>query len=90
MTKEDTHVIDRSRRDLEDEIRQEIGRSEERVEVMEWYEAFGLTAETSMDWTVTQDIVCKDGVHLNRKAIPRVAASLYCRLTESEGGEGGV
>jgi len=90
MTKEDTQVIDRSRRDLEDEIRQEFGRTQERVEVIEWYEAFGLTAEPTIDWTVTQDIVCRDGVHLNRKAIRRVSASLYCRLTESEGGDGGV
>ena len=89
MAKEDTHVIDRSRRDLEDEFRQEKGRSEERVEVIEWFEAFGLTAEPTLDWTVTQDIVCRDGVHLNKKAMQKVAASLYCRQTENKGGESG-
>jgi len=90
MTKEDTQVIDRSRRDLEDEIRQEIRRTEERVEFIDWFEAFGLTTEPQIDWTVTQDIVCMDGVHLTKKAIRKVAASLYCRLTESEGGEQGT
>ena len=58
--------------------------------MIEWYEAFGLTGEPTIDLKVVQDIVGRDDGHMNTKAIRKVVASIYCRLTASEGGESGA
>lgn len=84
MTEVDPQVIHRSRLDLEEDIVDELRRSEVSVVRWCWWEALGCGEEPSLDWVRHRRVVCGDGVHLNRDVCELVAGHLLRRLEDGD------
>ncbi len=84
MCEEDVQVIDRSRRDMEEEVSSEFRRLGESVRRVQWWVALGLESEPSLDAIRRRHVVGPDGVHMNTLDMKRVAALLCKKLTEGD------
>ena len=84
MCEEDPQVIDRSRRDMEEEVASEFRRLRESVRRVKWWEAIGLESEPNLETIRRRQVVGEDGVHMNTVDMKRVAALFCKKLTESE------
>jgi hypothetical protein len=85
MCVEDSQVIDRSRRDMEEEVAAEFRRIGERVIRLKWWEALGMESDPNLENIKRRRVVGSDGVHMNTADMRRVAAQLCRRVTGSEG-----
>jgi hypothetical protein len=85
MCEEDVQVIDRSRRDMEEEVGCELRRVGVKVRRVQWWVALGMEEEPSLESIRRRGVVGSDGVHMNTTDMKRVAA-LFCRMViENEG-----
>ena len=55
---------------------------------VEWWSAFGLQYNPSLEWIIEKRMVSEDGVHMTRSCLERIAGALLRRLTEREAGGG--
>jgi len=82
MCEEDVQVIDRSRRDMEEEVTCEFRRMGESVRRVQWWVALGLESEPSLDVIRRRHVVSPDGVHMNTLDMKKVAAQFCKKITE--------
>jgi hypothetical protein len=82
MSDEDPGVIDRSRRDMEEEIRDELTRIGERVERVDWWKAAGMVENPTLDWVRQKRVVGLDGVHISQKYLRVVSAHILHRILD--------
>ena len=88
MTEEDTWVMDSVRRDVDRDIGDMLGDSDDGVTVLEWWDMLGLESDMTVRETRRLGVVCDDGVHLNERANRCAAVSLCSRLGGDGTGEG--